>query len=452
MTDVGVAIVGGGMAGLACARHLLEQSETIRVVILEAADVMGGRVIAGEDGLDLGAEFVHGHGTLLTQWIEHYLPDCRLDPLFTLSHADGGGCPDPEPTEDGMYGMYFVDGSLRPADDPFVKQLSDALVTVLESDDEPRESLGEALEGYDLPQSLIALARASYGNTAGCSDLYQLSLPTLQKFEHYWEEHEVEGDSRPSTGLSALVTACLSDLHARFPERFHVQTTWEVAELCVDEDNHVEVRSTQGSSMTAGRVVVTVPSPLWSTIDFTPPLPTEKIEAASYIGFERAIKSIFVLKDRCWPEKLQNVIGGDLIMPEMWFRTLGSNFVSVGYMVSEAANLFHQSLKGYDEEHRRIEARRIHIAQLATVFEVDESSLEENAVSYHYFDWVEHRPSIGGGYMYPRVGMRISHLETLAEAHGPIHFVGEATHTKACCTVQAALESGVRAANEILLE
>jgi monoamine oxidase len=51
--------------------------------------------------------------------------------------------------------------------------------------------------------------------------------------------------------------------------------------------------------------------------------------------------------------------------------------------------------------------------------------------------------------MYPKVGMTRDHLCDLAEPWGGIFFAGEATNTNACCTVQAAMETGVRAANQV---
>ncbi|HEX9699362.1 MAG TPA: FAD-dependent oxidoreductase [Acidobacteriota bacterium] len=64
---VDVAIVGAGVAGLAAARELRRRGRS--VVVLEARDRIGGRVLTLDDPLrpvpvELGAEFIHGEAPL----------------------------------------------------------------------------------------------------------------------------------------------------------------------------------------------------------------------------------------------------------------------------------------------------------------------------------------------------------------------------------------------------
>src|SRR4051794_5947897 len=55
-----VIIIGAGIAGLAAARDLVRAGRN--VVVLEARDRIGGRILTRHDGdtVELGAEFVHG--------------------------------------------------------------------------------------------------------------------------------------------------------------------------------------------------------------------------------------------------------------------------------------------------------------------------------------------------------------------------------------------------------
>ena len=64
------------------------------------------------------------------------------------------------------------------------------------------------------------------------------------------------------------------------------------------------------------------------------------------------------------------------------------------------------------------------------------------------FDWQEDELSLGA-YSWVPVGA-LKAQRALAEAVGPLHFGGEATHFKgACATVHGAIETGIRAAREL---
>ena len=68
--DNQVAVVGGGVAGLAAASSLSEAG--FEVVLLEAADYFGGRVkqvqpFKGFAPVDLGGEFIHGSDSIITR-------------------------------------------------------------------------------------------------------------------------------------------------------------------------------------------------------------------------------------------------------------------------------------------------------------------------------------------------------------------------------------------------
>jgi hypothetical protein len=75
--------------------------------------------------VDIGAEIVHGTGTVLDSIIVQEMAPLQqeqrdvkppmlehvLEPRYIAAHGDGG--PEDEPTSDGKYGMYYMNGQLR---------------------------------------------------------------------------------------------------------------------------------------------------------------------------------------------------------------------------------------------------------------------------------------------------------------------------------------------------
>ncbi len=585
-----VVIIGAGMAGLTCARELLSPSpspssslSSMTVSVVEAASAPGGRVWSrrnaegaapwhghdrrgGGGDWDLGAEFVHGTGTVLTDLVDELFPrsgidnghglasdeDVRYEPVFITSHADGG--PDEAPTPSGKYGMYYVDGQLRMYNDPLIQPLSAILQSILHPDDhrdqpvssslaaastastavqvgmvEEEEtpavvvegaSLGAALANSNdwwslLSPSLRALAVASYANTAGCADLHQLSLPVLRHFEAHWARHETAGDYRLSAvgiggggggggggGFTTVVEALVCALQK--DDRFRLQCHWHAHRIQPQqqqqqprrrhvETNHghrthrgsaasIAIESVKGDILHADAVVLTIPPQLWHDLDV--PLSSGKREAMGYVGFERIVKVVCAFETRFWPAHLQSVIcatdddaGHPTPIPELWFtdRSDGS-YLAVGYLASQFATDFIKAVKHesatthhhHDDDYKEDEtvtttttttratareqaAANIVIRQLAQVLSTSAVALTESLIDCFVYDWQDDHPTVQGGYMYPVVGMTVQHLHDLAapDERMLLFYAGEATNTNACCTVQAAMETGLRAAREV---
>jgi phytoene dehydrogenase-like protein len=102
-----VVIIGAGASGLMAAHELLLKDNTrddVRVTLVECNSEIGGRIKGVTDlveghVIELGAEFFHGQGTVLTDLVEKYTPRWNLDgeplyeDIFITSYADGGPSP-----------------------------------------------------------------------------------------------------------------------------------------------------------------------------------------------------------------------------------------------------------------------------------------------------------------------------------------------------------------------
>lgn len=537
-----VVVVGAGAAGLHSAKCLLElnsnhrqanaerlqqqEREECHITLLEADDTVGGRVRADRTFLpphvlDLGAEFIHGDQTLLTDLIEELgvlkeentLPPTPmvaaakttslLEDIYILAHADGG--PDPQPTKDGKYGMYYVDQQLKRYDDPSLQRLHDVLSDMLEEpaiDDNTIPSVGAYLDALDPPlsDSMRRLAIASYGNSAACADLHQLSLPMIRRFEKHWEDNEVQADYRlPSTiGLHGLFDTLVQRLQQRHaPRHFELRLQCKVTQIePLSNGRQVEIfvraadqQQQEEQRLVADAVILAIPPPALQQLQL--PLQANKQRALNHVGFHGAVKVILQFSHCLWPSAVQSIVCADgLPSPEIWFRELdlvrppssrtngrsragttmtmaapmgdsddsNKSFLAVAFMASQAADDFVRQCKkdptaitSDDDQQQQLcstKAAQLIMAQLAQVFSLPLSQVQAAFIKVLVYNWQSHA-TIQGSYMHPRVGMTEQHVQDLAAPQGRLFFAGEAMNTNASCTVQAAMETGQRAARQV---
>lgn len=159
-----------------------------------------------------------------------------------------------------------------------------------------------------------------------------------------------------------------------------------------------------------------------------------------------------------WPTNVQSVISTGEPIPEIWFRAIPEGadylYLATGFLVSTAADKFLDSISiGKDRKTKQEMAGLILYKQVTKMFKHSNSKIpafsDDVLLDTILFDWKEDAPFAQGGYMYPKVGITKEHLKRLAEPFGRCFFAGEATNTNACCTVQAAMETGQRAAKEV---
>lgn len=470
-----VVIVGGGMAGLMAARELLSTSNNnnTRVTLVEASDYFGGRIRGNTTFIpnhvvELGAEYIHGKKTLLTTLVEE-LSEKHGDAwpsrpsvtheAFITAFADGGPHPSCGATEDGFYGRYYMNEELLEGSDERLQPLHIALATMDNDADEHdvNTSIGQVLQKR-LPldneenKSLHGLIIAGYANTVGCTNLEHVSLHMLQKFEDHWQEHEEEGDLHMDSriGMYGIIEAFVRELETN--ELFEAKLNWQVVDIRQQENGVVKIVSQTGHQLEGDAVIVTVPPPMLTKLGLS--LNDKKLEALQYIGFDSAIKFILKLSSRLWPAKLESVICADCLVPEMWFHDYvsedngGNCYTVTCFLTSDCARNFLKLISEASGKPSMEKAARLVMEQLSTMFDVSVDTVQNAYLDSLFLDWTDH-PFIQGGYMYPKVGLTRQHLENLAEPSGNIFFAGEATNTNACCTIQAAMETGVRAAKQV---
>jgi hypothetical protein len=514
-----VVIVGAGVAGLSCAGKLAATANyhhrDNNVLILEANDRVGGRVWGRR-----GAELMHGTQTALTQYLgldddhandgTHGGPPPPLRPIYIVSHADGGPSIDDDDKKDavlgGRYGQWYMDGTLyRAHEHPDIMELRHVLDEYAASrgsssagtpdDDAAAAAASAAVSILDIiPLHLHKLAAASFGNTAGCTDLRQVSADMLlHHFGDHWDATEEHGDHfldadligmlvqdlEPPSSSSTTTTASAS-ASVQLKLRHKVLSITPLKHDDEDSPLVLDVMVSTNTVTTAGdgleqqqhrqqiladAVVITVPPHHWPTLLPSSLLSNETLQAIQYVGMERpAVKIVCRYHHQsgaargCWDPLLQQIVCLDEPIPEIWFDgTTAVGFIMSGFAVQLLSSLGivvqdqDEDLDDDDatscadnqekkEKEQELAMVQILTTQLAKILQVPIDQLVPE--EYSCTIWRD------GAYMYPKV----QHLQTLAARSvcRRVHFAGEATHTGACCTIQAAMETGYRAADDIL--
>jgi monoamine oxidase len=404
---VRVAVVGAGLAGLACAIDLAQSG--VAVTVYEARDRVGGRVwtAAMPDGalFERGGEFVEtGYDHMLRRAGEHRL---AVTPQ----------------------GFAFAEREVRSAGDvlpALLIQAEDELAEVVErlGAEAGRVSVAEALARTALaPLARRALERRLAGTFTVPLD--DVAASWLARAEVRAEDDGVVlPSSRLAAGNDALAKALAADLGER------VRLGCAVEALQLESDGVTCV--TAGERRRYDRAVLAVPLPLLLH-DLLPALG----ERPSYARLQwgEAAKLHVPLARPAGPAAVQGLEAAfwtwTAAAPDGGDATFASSFAG-GRAASEALET---ALGG----ERWLTALRRLRPELALAGEAVLTA------------WRDDRWARGSYSCHPPGWSRADDAE-VAAPHGRVHLAGEHTAGDFCGTMEGALRSGARAAAEILVE
>jgi monoamine oxidase len=428
-----VVVIGAGAAGLVAARALSRAGRS--VVVLEARDRMGGRVYTREDpGLpvpvDLGGEFVHG----------------TADVSFALLRAANTVAIDT-----GGSAFVYEDGELRERDDPFaiVERLMASaknLPADVSVEDFLQQLRGDAaqvererrymrmlVEGFDAadPQRASAVALGDEWTDDGGGG------QTSRQF-------------RPLGGYAHL----LRTLHGALdPALVEVRLATPVHAVQWGR-NGVTVAATSSSGVPlevrARTAIVTLPIGVLqaNAVRFEPALPHAKADALARLVMGPVVKLILRFRSAFW-ERVRDaryLDGGFFYRAEAAFPTFWTLIpLRTPLLIAWAGGPKADALANDDEAARTAKA----LDDLTTLFGSDADPHGELEAVYTH-DWQQDLYS-RGAYSYVAVGGGNARTDLAAPVDDVLFFAGEATAaTSESGTVAGALQSGERAANEVL--
>ncbi len=432
LTSGNVVIVGAGAAGLYAAKVLKEAG--INVIILEASDTHGGRVKPLEGFADFhveaGAEFVHGKGntagdppSFLWSSINDYNPDLLLEyGAYKEMYQIGTGY-EVEPYWDAELEaawQFYLNMYAYTGDDVF---MSDYLLSEY---------------GIDESHPYWHIYEAWIGSEFGTT-IKRIGMKSIAISEVLWltgSKDYLLDDSYLSILETLFFNPILSD----------IQYNKQVTAINYSGTNAI-VSCADGSSFITDKVIVTVPIPILkeNTISFTPLLSFVKSTAINALQMGAGMKLILKFSNRFWGDEIQDMTM-DGYTTFIWDpgrdKTGATDAVLICFIMGENAEYMSSLGTG---------AVDVALAELDALFD---GAATANYLDNFISDWSK-APYIKGAYSFPALytyttETNTTRIDLALPVDCKLFFAGEATNNNHPATVHGALESGARAAAEVL--
>jgi monoamine oxidase len=422
-----VIIIGAGAAGLAAARSLSGAGK--RIAILEARDRLGGRVSTLHRPdlplpIELGAEFIHGRSATTFAIVEASALTAIELPDTHCSIRDGSR----ESIDDFWDQIAKVRAKIRPRKrdlsfDEFLRSRRELTPRL-------RELARNFVEGY----------HAAHAD--------RISALALRSADSEQEDDGGTEQFRLAGGQDALIDWLRSGLDpGRTDIRLGTVATgvqWSQRSVTVSVRNRV----TQATErLRAAALVITIPIGVWKAagdqegaIAFDPPL-RGKERALGKIEAGHVVKIAFRFRERFWDGSANFVHTDDRYLPTWWTTAPVQSPVLTGWAGGKAAD----ALLSEGEEamnHRALDS-------LSRAWNIPRKRIDALLAGTFHHDW-QRDPFSRCAYSYAAVGGSNAHAELARPLRGTLYFAGEATSGDETGTVAGAIESGKRAARELL--
>ncbi|MGL9619234.1 NAD(P)/FAD-dependent oxidoreductase [Bradyrhizobium sp. U531] len=404
-SSVDVAIIGAGAAGLGAA-HALAGSG-LSVIVLEARNRLGGRAwtvqASPEVTFDVGCGWLHSADKNSFVTIARQLG-------FELNT-------DLPPWRERAYGNAFPQSErddFTRAMDAFYERLWQAAQT---GKDEPASLSLEPGNRWNLMIDAVS----TYINGCELKDMSTLDWDAYEDSELNW---------RVRRGYGALVAA----YGAPCPVALNCEVT-----LIDHSGKRIRIETSQGT-LTAGKVIVTVPTNLIAdeTIRFSPPLPS-KVDAAAGLPLGADDKVTLALADAEAYPKEGNLRGATMRteMGTYHIRPFGQPCIE-GFFGGSFARELEETGDGAIAAHA--------ISEIASFLGND---IRRKLKPLYESRWA-HDPFARGSYSHALPGHAGDRAVLAAQVDARLFFAGEATSPEFFTTAHGARDSGERAAKEVL--
>ncbi|KAG7322947.1 hypothetical protein KOW79_014293 [Hemibagrus wyckioides] len=448
-----------GLSGLCAARRLKERNEELRVLVLEAKDRVGGRTLTlslpasnGQDSWDMGGQWVASSQTHVMDLIQ----DLGLEvyPQFTegkkVHHMGGANAKistytSSIPSFSPLVLLDFVRFLWRterlcvsvcvenPMETPQALQLDSMTL---------QSYMDQNIWTTQLTEELKLCTRTVFGmEPSQLSFLYFLMYSTaaggvmklLETTPGSAQEFKVKGGTQQ-----------LSERVAERLGRENVRLGSAVTAIWQDEES-VQVK-TGVSKITCKAVIVTCPPHMAAQIEYHPALPLERQRLARCMPVGHMTKFIITYPTAFWKEK---GFSGEIVAHPSESCPFGVTFDASSPGGSPALVGFISGVQDCYWNSRELEDRRDAVVSSLVKY------LGPGAASYIHYEeknWAKEEYNGGCPVSVMVPGMLTFYLPSLRKPCGRIYWAGTETATRWCGYLNGAVQSGQRAALEVLAD
>jgi monoamine oxidase len=476
-----IVIIGAGAAGLAAARELSRAGR--EVIVLEARGRVGGRVFTHKEAdspvpIELGAEFVHGKAPELWQ-----IATAANLKLYEVSQRR----------------WYFENGKVSKAGEFWrkIESLTDKMKSS-EHDHSLKTFLASLPDDEETRRAKAMLVRYVEGFDA--ANIERVGIQGLVKENEAADEIEGNKAFRFIEGYDSLMEVMKAEAES-YGAEFRLSTV--VNEVgWSGEQIEISCATPRGasssSSLSASHVIVTLPLGVLKSrvedsgaVRFTPRLPSDKQSAIENLPMGNVVKINLRFHGRFWETAKMWDEDGNLVdfhdagffhcpgapLPTWWTQlpvrapllvgwtggpnaddlrprsgrlTVAQHFSAgidaVNKTVAREAGDRGQDIKPSGSEGSLLDDA---IVSLATIFNLSRSDIRAQLEASFIHDWRDD-PFSRGAYAYvPVNGLELQQI-LARPIDNKLFFAGEATSIGHIGTVHGAIQSGQRAAREIL--
>lgn len=428
-----VIIIGAGAAGLMAAKELSDAG--LSVCVLEARDCIGGRIhTIRESNIGIlaegGAEFIHGNLEI------------------TLNLLKEAGIDKQEIT--GEF-WNVINGQWTQENDFFnnahlvIEHLENLKEDISISDFLKQFFIDEKYER--LRKSLTSYVEGYYSGKA--------ERTSAKAFLEEWMSED-EQQYQPAGGYGEMINYLAESCRKA---GVIIQLSAVVKEI-IWQKGHAEVIDTEGKSLVASKVIVTVPLGVWlaaknskGAIVYSPAL-RSKAEAVKEMGFGDVIKVLIEFENIFWEDNAiiqqtktdthrLHMVLSDMSIPTWWTQSPIHTPLLTGWLSGPKA----QEMKNDNDEQILLQS----LNSLSHIFKIDSNDLKKKMRWWKVFNW-SNDPFTRGSYSYSTLHTAKARTVVMEPVENTLFFAGEALYEgPEMGTVEAALISGLKVSSKILL-